>query len=132
MSSIPPASGDAPNLPAVERSFRALQDAIVAALAADDGGRFGDETWERPEGGGGRTRVLTEGAVFEKAGVGFSHVSGKHLPPSASAHRPELAGASWEALGVSVVVHPRNPYAPISHMNVRFFSAGQTYWFGGG
>jgi coproporphyrinogen III oxidase len=155
MSFIPPPKPDAPDLAAVKKSFLELQDGIVSAFAAEDGGRFGDESWERPEGGGGRTRVLTEGAVFEKAGVGFSHVYGRQLPPSASAHRPELAGASWEALGVSVVVHPRNPYAPTSHMNVRFFWAkplspgavgpssrseaaapnrpsGPIWWFGGG
>jgi coproporphyrinogen III oxidase len=131
---------DPPDLAAVKRRFLELQEAIVAALAAEDGGRFADDTWERPEGGGGRTRVLTEGAVFERAGVGFSHVHGSQLPPSASAHRPELAGASWEAVGVSVVVHPRNPYVPTSHLNVRFFSAQPKkptegkpiFWFGGG
>ena len=139
---------DVPDIAAVRTSFLALQESIVSALAAADGGRFGDDAWERPEGGGGRTRVLTEGAVFEKAGVGFSHVHGAQLPPSASAHRPELAGEAWEALGVSVVVHPRNPYVPTSHLNVRFFSAvggwpvcaalrrGKPpegrFWFGGG
>jgi coproporphyrinogen III oxidase len=123
---------DAPDIAVVRTAFLALQESIVSALAAEDGGRFGDETWERAEGGGGRTRVLTEGAVFEKAGVGFSHVHGTRLPPSASAHRPELAGMAWEALGVSVVVHPRNPYVPISHLNVRFFAAGRTFWWGGG
>jgi coproporphyrinogen III oxidase len=115
-----------------------LQDRICAALAALDGvASFVEDAWERPGGGGGRSRVLAEGAVFEKAGVGFSHVFGDQLPASASAHRPELAGASWQALGVSLVVHPRNPYAPTSHANVRFFIAEKPgmepqWWFGGG
>ena len=103
-----------------------------------------EDVWTRPEGGGGRSRILAEGAVFEKAGVGFSHVTGSTLPASATAHRPELAGRPWEALGVSAVVHPRNPYVPTSHMNVRFFCArpqienreskseNPTWWFGGG
>jgi len=123
---------DAPDLPSVLKAFGGLQNAIVAAFEAEDGGRFGEDVWARPEGGGGRTCVLAEGAVFEKAGVGFSHVRGWQLPPSATAHRPELAGRPWEALGLSVVVHPRNPHVPISHANVRFFSAGTTWWFGGG
>ena len=109
-----------------------MQNTIVAAFEAEDRGRFGEDVWARTEGGGGRTCVLAEGAVFEKAGVGFSHVRGLQLPPSATAHRPELAGRPWEALGVSVVVHPRNPYVPISHLNVRFFMAGSIWWFGGG
>jgi coproporphyrinogen III oxidase len=115
-----------------------LQDRICAALAALDGvASFAEDAWERPGGGGGRSRVLTAGAVFEKAGVGFSHVFGDELPPSASAHRPELAGASWQAMGVSLVVHPRNPHAPTSHANVRFFIAEKPgmepqWWFGGG
>ena len=122
----------------VSSAFRALQDSICHGLEAEDGAaRFGEDNWSRPEGGGGRTRILTEGAVFEKAGVAFSHVSGTTLPPSASAHRPELAGKPWEALGVSIVVHPRNPYAPTSHANIRFFAAGSdsaqpVWWFGGG
>jgi coproporphyrinogen III oxidase len=115
-----------------------LQDRICAGLAGLDGvASFAQDEWQRPGGGGGRSRVLAEGAVFEKAGVGFSHVFGDQLPPSASAHRPELAGASWQALGVSLVVHPRNPYAPTSHANVRFFIAEKPgmepqWWFGGG
>lgn len=115
-----------------------LQDRICAALAAEDGStEFVEDLWERPGGGGGRSRVLSEGAVFEKGGVGFSHVFGTQLPPSASAHRPELAGASWQAMGVSLVMHPRNPYAPTSHANVRFFIAEKpgmepVWWFGGG
>ncbi len=140
-----------PNLPAVRAYLLSLQDAICAALEAEDGGahRFRTDEWTRPEGGGGRTRILAEGAVFEKAGVGFSHVRGTKLPPSATAHRPELVGKTWEALGVSLVLHPRNPYVPTVHMNVRFFIAGHldsaptdgaaqtagappVWWFGGG
>ena len=115
-----------------------LQDRICAAVAAIDGAKtFAEEGWERPGGGGGRSRVLAEGAVFEKAGVGFSHVFGAQMPPSATAHRPELVGAAWQALGVSLVLHPRNPYAPTSHANVRFFIAEKPgmepqWWFGGG
>lgn len=115
-----------------------LQDRICAALAEEDGGAtFSVEEWLRPEGGGGRSRVLAEGAVFEKGGVNFSHVSGEALPPSASASRPELAGRSFEALGVSLVIHPHNPYVPTSHANVRFFVANKpgeepVWWFGGG
>ena len=115
-----------------------LQDRICSALAAADGAKsFAEDGWERPGGGGGRSRVLSEGAVFEKAGVGFSQVFGTQLPPSATAHRPELAGASWQALGVSLVIHPRNPYTPTSHANVRFFVAEKPgmepqWWFGGG
>ena len=115
-----------------------LQDRICAAVETEDGqGRFIEEVWERPGGGGGRSRVLSEGAVFEQAGVGFSHVFGPGLPPSATAQRPELAGRSFQALGVSLVFHPRNPYVPTTHMNVRFFLAEKegaepVWWFGGG
>ncbi|MDP3069047.1 MAG: oxygen-dependent coproporphyrinogen oxidase [Opitutaceae bacterium] len=128
-----------PDSTAVKTYLLALQDRICAALEAEDGSaRFRTDAWTRPEGGGGRTRILTEGAVFEKAGVAFSHVSGTKLPPSATAHRPELAGKPWEALGVSLVIHPRNPYVPTSHANVRFFcttpadSTAPVWWFGGG
>jgi coproporphyrinogen III oxidase len=116
----------------------ALQDRICGALERADGrARFGEDVWQREEGGGGRSRVLREGAVFEQAGVGFSHVKGARLPPSASAARPELAGRGFEAMGVSLVIHPRNPYLPTSHANVRLFTAsaeGSTpvWWFGGG
>lgn len=127
------------DLAAVRQALLEAQDRLCASLEAEDGaGRFREEGWERPEGGGGRIRVLGGGAVFEKAGVAFSHVRGDRLPPSASAHRPELAGLAWEALGVSAVIHPRNPYVPTSHMNVRFFvaglgrPAGPAWWFGGG
>jgi len=115
-----------------------LQDRICAALEQADGrARFAEDIWTRDEGGGGRTRVLRDGAVFEQAGVGFSDVSGTTLPPSATAARPELAGASWRAVGVSLVLHPLNPYLPTTHCNVRHFRAhrdGQTvaWWFGGG
>ena len=128
----------APDAAAVEAYLRGLQDRICAALAAVDGGaRFAEDAWTRPEGGGGRSRVLKQGAVFEQAGVGFSDVSGATLPASATAHRPELAGAPWRALGVSLVIHPRNPYVPTSHANVRFFQAtprdaAPIWWFGGG
>ena len=128
----------APDLPAVKSYLLGLQDTICTALEIEDGReRFREDVWERPEGGGGRTRLLAEGAVFEKAGVAFSHVHGMKLPPSATAHRPELAGQAWEALGVSLVIHPRNPYVPTSHANVRFFISGATtpkptWWFGGG
>ena len=109
-----------------------LQERIVAKLEALDGERFAAEEWKRPEGGGGMTRILEGGKLLERGGVGFSHVTGTRLPPSASAHRPEIAGGSWEALGVSMVLHPRNPYVPTVHMNVRFFVAGGAWWFGGG
>jgi coproporphyrinogen III oxidase len=114
-----------------------LQSRIVSALEGIDGKPFVRDEWQRPEGGGGISRVLEEGHVFERGGVNLSHVTGKSLPPSAAASRPELAGRSWEAMGVSLVLHPRNPYAPTTHMNVRFFSTtaeGEepVWWFGGG
>jgi coproporphyrinogen III oxidase len=126
-----------PDLTAVRTYLLSLQDSICSALEAEDAGnRFKEDSWSRPEGGGGRSRVLSEGIVFEKAGVGFSHVSGTSLPPSATATRPELAGKPWHAVGVSLVIHPRNPYVPTSHANVRFFQAGEgdaaVWWFGGG
>jgi coproporphyrinogen III oxidase len=123
---------------AVRAYLLSLQDRICLAIEAEDGAEgFREDVWERPEGGGGRSRVLSDGAVFEQAGVGFSDVFGPVLPPSASAQRPELAGRSFEALGVSLVFHPRNPYAPTTHMNVRFFVAEKegsepVWWFGGG
>ena len=141
----------APDVSAVKNYLLALQDGICAALEAEENGmRFKEDAWERSEGGGGRTRVLAGGEVFEKAGVAFSHVHGTKLPPSATAHRPELAGRAWLALGVSLVIHPRNPNVPTAHANVRFFIAGladpstlapatphttsaaPTWWFGGG
>jgi coproporphyrinogen III oxidase len=125
-------------LPAVLDYLRALHDRLTTALEAVDGAaKFRRDTWQRAEGGGGESRVLRDGTVFEQAGINFSHVRGGALPASASAHRPELAGAGFEATGVSLVVHPRNPYVPTSHANVRFFTATKdgepgSWWFGGG
>jgi len=122
----------------VRRYLLGLQADICAALGTEDGAaEFGFDEWTRPEGGGGLSRILKTGAVFEKAGVAFSHVHGTKLPPSATAHRPELAGKKWEAMGVSLVIHPHNPYVPTSHANVRCFiadaeSANPIWWFGGG
>ncbi|WP_018605425.1 oxygen-dependent coproporphyrinogen oxidase [Uliginosibacterium gangwonense] len=132
---------DSANSLAVRQYLLALQDKIVAALEHCDGGTFQTDTWERPGGGGGISRVIEGGQVFERGGVNFSHVMGDKLPPSASANRPELAGAGFEAMGVSLVLHPRNPYCPTVHMNVRFFIAHKpdaedgmlpAWWFGGG
>jgi coproporphyrinogen III oxidase len=125
------------DLPAVRAFLEALQDRIVTRLSALDGSAFRRDIWQRPQGGGGVTCILEEGALFERAGVGFSHVHGQGLPPSASAARPELAGRSFQAMGVSLVLHPRNPYVPTVHMNVRCFAAEKTgedavWWFGGG
>ena len=126
------------DIAAVREYLLGLQDRICAALEAEDGlARFAEDAWQRPGGGGGRSRVLVDGAVFEQAGVGFSHVFGPGLPPSATAQRPDLAGRSFEAVGVSLVFHPLNPYAPTTHMNVRFFLAEKeghdpVWWFGGG
>lgn len=126
----------APDLSSVRTYLLSLQDAICTALEREDGGKFQEDQWTRPEGGGGRSRVLSDGKIFEKAGVGFSHVSGASLPPSATAARPEIAGKPFHAVGVSLVIHPRNPYVPTTHMNVRFFIAGEgesaIWWFGGG
>jgi coproporphyrinogen III oxidase len=122
----------------VREYLTGLQDRICTSVEAMDGAaRFVEDAWTRDEGGGGRTRILRDGVVFEQAGVGFSDVSGTSLPPSASAARPELAGASWRAVGMSLVLHPRNPYVPTTHANVRHFRAmrdGETvaWWFGGG
>lgn len=115
-----------------------LQDHICSGLQAEDGqALFQEDSWIREEGGGGRSRVIIDGQVFEKGGVNFSHVYGTQLPPSATAARPELAGRSFEAMGVSLVMHPENPYTPTSHANVRFFIAEKpgeepVWWFGGG
>jgi coproporphyrinogen III oxidase len=138
---------------AIKSYFLDLQARIVAAMEAAmeaaDGGRFSRDEWQRPAGGGGISRILEGGQLLERGGVGFSHVMGDKLPPSASAHRPELAGRAWEAMGVSLVFHPRNPYIPTVHLNVRMFRAykpvaegvsnGQAspgdadvFWFGGG
>jgi coproporphyrinogen III oxidase len=121
----------------VKEYLLGLQASIVAAMEDVDGCRFITDSWERPEGGGGISRVIEEGNVFERGGVNFSHVMGKNLPPSAAASRAELAGRQWEAMGVSLVLHPRNPYAPTVHMNVRFFTTyaegkDPVWWFGGG
>ena len=115
-----------PDSEAVARYLEELHARIVAALgAADGGGAFREDTWQRPGGGGGRSSALEEGATFERAGVGFSHVRGASLPASATAARPEITGWSYEAMGVSLIVHPRNPYVPTSHANVRFFVASR-------
>ena len=103
--------------------FIGLQARIVARLEAIDGQPFRRDEWTRPEGGGGISRLIEEGNVLERGGVNFSHVMGAKLPPSASAGRPEIAGRAWEAMGVSLVLHPRNPYAPTVHLNVRMFVA---------
>ena len=130
-------SSSAPDIAAVKTYLLDLQDRICAMLEAEDGGRFITDEWARAEGGGGRSRVLENGRVIEKGGVLFSHVHISNMPASATAHRPELAGCKAQALGVSLVIHPRNPYAPTSHANVRLFIAekeGQSpiWWFGGG
>jgi coproporphyrinogen III oxidase len=122
---------------AVAAYLTGLQARIVSALEALDGGSFRSDTWQRPEGGGGLTRVIEDGVVFERGGVNYSRVRGPRLPPSASAARPELAGRGFEAMGVSLVLHPRNPYCPTVHMNVRFLLATRegeapVWWFGGG
>jgi len=126
------------NIEQVIEFLKSLQDNICAALERADGsGKFVEDNWKRAEGGGGRTRVLTNGDVIEQGGVNFSLVSGDKLPPSATAHRPELAGRTWRACGVSLVIHPKNPFIPTSHANVRFFVAEKegeapVWWFGGG
>jgi coproporphyrinogen III oxidase len=123
---------------AVEQYLLGLQDRICEKLSALDGeAAFAEDSWERAEGGGGRTRVIADGRVFEKGGVNFSRVRGSQLPPSATAQRPELAGCGFEAMGVSLVIHPLNPYVPTSHANVRLFVARKPgsdpiWWFGGG
>lgn len=127
-----------PDITAVKTYLLTLQDRLCAALEETDANaRFIEDVWQRPEGGGGRTRVLSEGAVFEQVGVNFSHVSGAALPASATAQRPELARRRYQAMGVSLVAHPRNPYVPASHANLRFFIAEKNdeppvWWFGGG
>lgn len=127
-----------PDKTAVLGYLKDLQQRITGALeAADPGSRFRVDAWSRPAGGGGETRVTADGELLEKGGVAFSHVMGHGLPPSATQSRPELAGADWEAMGVSLVFHPRNPYVPTTHLNVRFFIAEvagrePVWWFGGG
>ena len=126
-----------PDAHQVKQFLLNLQDTICQQLTAVDGAEFVEDSWQREAGGGGRSRVLRNGGVFEQAGVNFSHVHGEAMPASATAHRPELAGRSFEAMGVSLVVHPHNPYVPTSHANVRFFIAEKpgaepVWWFGGG
>lgn len=130
---------DTPDINAVKAYLLDLQDRICAGLEAEDGqARFEQDNWDREGGGGGgRTRVMADGAIFEQAGINFSHVEGPSLPAAATAHRPELAGRSFQAMGVSLVIHPHNPYVPTSHANVRFFiaekeGADPVWWFGGG
>jgi coproporphyrinogen III oxidase len=117
--------------------LQSLQAKIIEALELVDGKNFMQDSWNRPEGGGGTSCILEEGNVFERAGVGFSHVLGNKLPPAATVAHPEAAGRAWQAMGVSLVLHPRNPYVPTVHMNVRFFVAEKEgeapiWWFGGG
>ncbi len=125
------------DIDALKHYFTGLQGRIVSALELFDGQGFVTDSWQRPEGGGGVSRLIEEGNFFERGGVNFSHVTGTKLPPSATAHRPELAGRRWEAMGVSLVLHPRNPYCPTAHANVRCFVALEdgkdpVWWFGGG
>src|SRR5512139_260525 len=128
------------DIDAVRAYLTGLQERIVARFSELDGKPFLRDEWQRPEGGGGVSRLVEEGNLLERGGVGFSHVMGAKLPASASAHRPEIAGRPWEAMGVSLVFHPRNPYVPTVHMNVRFFAAKSpdgdpakaVWWFGGG
>ena len=124
---------------AVFEYLQGLQGRIVEAIELIDGKNFLHDSWQRPEGGGGTSCMLEEGNIFERAGIGFSHVRGNKLPPAATAAHPEAAGRGWEAMGVSLVFHPRNPYVPTVHMNVRFFVARaqhadekDIWWFGGG
>ncbi|QFS85251.1 MULTISPECIES: oxygen-dependent coproporphyrinogen oxidase [unclassified Marinobacter] len=127
-----------PDTQAVKDYLIGLQERICQRLEAVDGGAaFIRDSWQRPEGGGGISRVISGGKVIEKGGVNFSHVMGDTMPASATAHRPQLAGAPWQAMGVSLVIHPENPHVPTSHSNVRFFiatpkDAEPVYWFGGG
>ncbi len=121
----------------IKQYFVGLQDSIVAKLESLDGKPFRSDAWTRPQGGGGISKLIEEGNLLERGGVNFSHVFGQKLPPSASANRPEIAGRTFEAMGVSLVLHPRNPYVPTVHMNVRFFAATKNqaeavWWFGGG
>ncbi len=129
---------DVINIERVKDYLLSLQDKICSALADLDGKEtFKEDLWDRAEGGGGRTRVLYDGAIFEQGGVNFSHVFGSKMPASATAQRPELSGRNFQAMGVSLVMHPLNPFIPTTHMNVRFFIAEKdhcdpVWWFGGG
>jgi len=124
------------NIDQVKAYLQELQDHLCAEIELLDGAAtFRRDPWQRPSGGGGESRVLSGGGIFEQAGVGFSHVFGNEMPPSATKHRPELAGKQFQAVGVSLVLHPMNPYVPTTHANFRFFSAGEenpVWWFGGG
>jgi coproporphyrinogen III oxidase len=124
------------NIDQVKEYLQALQNSLCTELEQLDGGAtFVHDRWQRPAGGGGESRVLSAGQIFEQAGVGFSHVFGNEMPPSATKHRPELAGKQFQAVGVSLVLHPQNPYVPTTHANFRFFTAGEkdpVWWFGGG
>lgn len=140
-STDPSLNGAVLNTQDILTYLRSLQDRICVEIQTIEPGEgeFREDVWDRPEGGGGRSRVLETGDVIEKGGVNFSHVTGKQLPATASARRPELAGRSFEAMGVSVIFHPKNPFAPTSHANVRFFVARDpadkdppVWWFGGG
>ena len=139
MSSTNPTPDNAiPDIEVVKTYLLQLQQNISQALTEEDGGKtFAIDEWQREQGGGGKSCVLADGDVFESAGINFSHVFGGKLPASATAHRPELAGRSFQAMGVSLVIHPKNPYIPTSHANVRFFIAEKdgedpVWWFGGG
>ena len=128
---------DSADASAVKSYLNELQDCITAAVEKIDSVQFRRDSWARPEGGGGESRVLSDGAVFERAGVSVSHVFGEKMPPSASNQRPEIAGAPFEAMGLSLVFHPRNPHVPTTHCNVRFLvarpaSGPEVWWFGGG
>ncbi|NJN22099.1 MAG: oxygen-dependent coproporphyrinogen oxidase [Leptolyngbya sp. RL_3_1] len=128
-SALPPAD----SREQVSAFMKAIQDQICEGLAAADGGTdFQQDQWERPEGGGGRSRVLKQGNVFEQGGVNFSEVWGSQLPPSILVQRPEAAGHGFYATGTSMVLHPQNPYIPTVHLNYRYFEAGPVWWFGGG
>ncbi len=132
-----PAASPAASGAAVRQYLNALHDRITLAIEGVDSASFRRDAWQRPEGGGGESRILTEGSVFERAGVAYSHVHGAQMPPSASHAHPEVAGAPFEAMGLSLVFHPRNPYVPTVHANVRFLIAtpqqrAPVWWFGGG
>lgn len=128
-TSLPPEDAKA----RVSQFMQTLQDEICTGLEALDGkGKFKEDSWQREEGGGGRSRVLTDGNIFEQGGVNFSEVWGNHLPPSILQQRPEAEGHSFYATGTSMVLHPKNPYIPTVHLNYRYFEAGPVWWFGGG
>lgn len=128
-TSLPPEDAKA----RVSQFMQTIQDEICAGLEALDGqGKFKEDSWQREEGGGGRTRVLSDGNIFEQGGVNFSEVWGNHLPPSILQQRPEAEGHSFYATGTSMVLHPKNPYIPTVHLNYRYFEAGPVWWFGGG